>query len=350
MCGMDDLDAIAIDNIAIFGTATTTTTSSTPTTTTETTTTTTTTTTTKAPVINEDCPNTEDYSPCSCWLVFTGVYVVECLDVSLDSVNDVFERTTPANLFVFSFRPTIAENAPFIPEDLIGNHHAEIIDLFCASANYPMKLDENAFRSSAGYTTQLSIHDCDMNLMGGFDFSFLSVLASSLESLKFQSTLRIHLAAWNTLPALPKLTQFILFDNQGMNEWSNFPILVHGLDEISLSQRNSEPVTDGGISRLLNWALESSEETLRMLYLDYNALTKVPEQIQLFNQLYTLAIRNQPDSPLPSIETDSFVFSAPVRFFYLSSVGVETIEPNSFQGDFRIKKRLSGGCVLCVIN
>ena len=77
-------------------------------------------------VYASDCPNGEDYSPCECRV--GGL--IACDKIPLAEVQQIFLRTTPADIDTFELTP-LASEASIIPADLLASHRVtDKIQLF----------------------------------------------------------------------------------------------------------------------------------------------------------------------------------------------------------------------------
>ncbi len=91
---------------------------------------------------------------------------------------------------------------------------------------------------------------------------------------------------------------------------------------------------DVGANRILNWALESSRDTLSTLRLEKLNLSKIPTQISDFSSLTYVNIKDNKEQ-IPVISANSFSFNKTVPIIDLISVQrcqVVDIEVGAFQG------------------
>ena len=151
-----------------------------------------------------DGPNGEDYFPCTCneW------GSVFCHNVTFDEIARVFRRTTPAYIYYFSLKPSLADANEMIPPDLLNNHRVtEYLNIYCYSNGFSLRVDPQAFRSSKNTTESIHFHYCDTN---GFNFQFLSGFDKLIEA-NFYRLSKVGLADWASFPTLANLyIEFVL--------------------------------------------------------------------------------------------------------------------------------------------
>lgn len=217
-----------------------------------------------------------------------------------------------------------------IPADLLAGKRFSELYLICPNTDYQLVVHPDAFRSSESYTTKLTVGYCDL---APLDFSFTNGF-NEISSLEIRFSFNAHLSGWNTLPSLPSLSTISIRECRGLNEWQNFPLLSNGLTEFSMYSNQQDPVRDAGMSRILSWLMNSSSRTtLKKLQIYDNALTSVPPQIGWFTQLEYLDISDQ--SGISVLPSGSLFFSSPVRYLYIISAYVNSIERLAFQGKLR---------------
>ena len=279
------------------------------------------------PVIGQlDCPNREDYSPCTCRNTSYG-YSILCNGVSLSNVVDVFKQTTPEDLesVTVILAPKIGTDSQLIiPADLFGNHRITYtLEISCSNL---IQIDANAFRSSKNSVQWFTSQNCDF---GQLDFDFLEGF-NKLYFMQFGAISNFHLANWTNMPPLPSLT-FINIFTTDLNDWKEFPHLVSGgLESVQLYGNGIEDVP---MNRILDWVLKYSASTLETLSIPYNYLKSIPLQIPLFTNLTTLKIKEQKTPPgIASISKGSLSFSVPVYEIDARNCGIERIESGAFQG------------------
>jgi len=205
-----------------------------------------------------DCPNEEDYSPCTCYRYDDPSRnpSVNCAS-NLSEISSVFKRTTAADIEVISIDLVETDPIKIIPADLINNHRAEYISIGCASINnQPLKVDSQAFRSSKDLINGVQSYNCDLNQ---FNFEFMSGF-NLLSAVSFNRVSNFGRANWTSFPNnLPSMIDFYIYGSTGLNEWVTFPRLTRGFTFVSLI---SDGIQNEAMSRILNWTLQYSANTL----------------------------------------------------------------------------------------
>ena len=140
----------------------------------------------------------------------------------------------------------------------------------------------------------------------------------------------------HSLPTLPSdLPNLQLLDFQGcsgLRELTNFPNLTNGLTFFSL-KAVSEILDDETLSKMLDWVLLSSSNTLEYLRIEEsNSITQVPQHISSFKALKSLIFRY---NNVSTIKTGLFNLTAPVTYLHLHANGIKFIEPGAFHGKFK---------------
>ena len=136
---------------------------------------------------------------------------------------------------------------------------------------------------------------------------------------------------WSQFPNGPHISNLMVNDVSGLNEWTSFPPNINNLDSIILLSNN---LNDTGIGRILEWQLDTSANTLKTLQLDSNSLTKIPSQIKSFVNLKSVSLDNQQQG-IETISTGSLAFpkSTKISSISLNNLKTQTIEPGAFEGD-----------------
>ena len=198
------------------------------------------------------------------------------------------------------------------------------ISIRCPNANFKLQVDANAFLTSTNRVTHVTITPCDLSEL---DLSFLSTF-HSLTDLLLSSSVNVH-QALKTLPhPLPSLSTLTLYASKGLNEMIDFPTLSNGLTNVDIGGNS---IDNPAASRILNWLIKSSADTLSTLYLDSNSLTDVPPQIPSLNKLVFLEMSfNQ----IKTIRTGELRFNSAVTNLHLRSNVIDTIQSGAFQGNF----------------
>ena len=278
-----------------------------------------------------DCPNGEDYSPCTCKIVAPDrPSLVVCNKTSLAEVSRVFQRTTSAELEKFTLElPSTSDPTEIIPMDLLNNHRAISIGITCPSPGYSLKIDPQAFRSSKPVTRAIYINDfCDMNQL---NFQFLSGF-DQIHTAGFSSVSNFDRADWASFPTLPALKEIVIRQSTGLNEWTAFPKLSSGLlTDLTLV---SCDIQDEAMDRILNWTVQHAADSLEFLWIAGNKLTKIPAQIKAPSLLPKLKYLIMPDQKkrILSIPSGSFHGISPNSVFDLQNNSIASIQDRAFQG------------------
>lgn len=252
-----------------------------------------------------------------------GLIRLECNGIASDDVRRVFNRThsTEVNKLLLKLN----ESDEIIPADLIGNKRITSIELECPSSiDYQVSIDPRAFRSSRNETDFLYIAHCNLSRL---DFAFLSGF-DHLYALRVAYSSGLHLSL-PSLPALPSLSDLAIDTDSGLKELKRFPTLFKGLDHLALGGNND--LDDESFSRILEWVLNSSRNSLYALFLISNPLTIIPRQFSSFTNLTYLTIFDNA-KPL-TIKADSFhSWDGKMEQLELTFSPVSLIEPDAFKG------------------
>ena len=279
----------------------------------------------------KDCPNQQNYSPCNCSAGTSASPSISCNQVPIDTVKSIFSKITkPVNSLInFDFRLPSTTNDTVIPDDIMGaNNYAGTIFIRCPNVNYKLQVLSNAFRSSKNFTSSVTISSCDLVLL---DLSFLSHF-DHLAAFSLPSSNNIQITFQSLPYPLKSLNTLDFYASQGLNETTDFPpVLANGLKEVNLG---SCSIGNNAASRILNWILKSSNETLTTLYLDFNSLSVIPPQISWLPKISYIELSfNQ----ISIIRSGEFHFISPVNTVYVRANKVSTVEYNSFQGIFLVE-------------
>jgi len=231
---------------------------------------------------------------------------------------------------------TVALNLPstelFIPSDILADKKTGYLEIKYSVGSAKARIDRNAFRSTKDYTSSIILNtmDCinlDLNFISGF---------SRLAHFQLSNIDNIQ-NCFPTLPPLPSLSQlWIDYPTAERNEIRDFPVLVKGIRWFIFrgfwkNSGKENKWQDKAISRMVDWLLCSSENTLETLEISrLEKLTRVPPQIGLFKTLQKL--NHHELKNLATIRKGDFSFSVPVSELYLENNGIKEIEPGAFQG------------------
>ena len=278
-----------------------------------------------------NCPNGEDYSPCSCSGSSSSL-TITCSLQPMETVRATFTKnsaySTPLNI---DLRPAPTDDT--IPFDVIStDKYAGVLMIRCPSAGYQLKIDPLAFRYSRPYTTRLTITSCDLRFL---NFAFLDQFAN-LTNLAIQSSSNVNFSLPTLTVALPSLTSLSLYSCQGLNDWTEFPRpLVAGLTTFDAG---SSRLTDSIALRILNWVVASSNSTLTTLYMDTNELVQVPSRISSFRVLTYVDLSY---NAIQVLRTGALSFTAPVDRLLLNGNDISYVQPDAFQGLGNFYKKIN---------
>ena len=204
-----------------------------------------------------------------------GVVNIDCYLVPLDDIKSSFESTNTTDLIRFVI--TLTSESANIPADLLGNNKAQEISLTCSSSTPELNVDANAFSSSQMSASSLNLRNCNLKQV---DFSFLSGFETLYEIIITESTFPVTL---NTLPALQSLYYLIISNSHGYQSWGN-PDLTN-LHELYL-QNNL--LNDDAVAEILNSISTLPNNSLEVLQLAMNKLTRIPDAVHLFEPVYPI--------------------------------------------------------------
>jgi hypothetical protein len=312
----------------------------------------------------------EDYYPCTCYTypseAIPSLYV-QCTNVpSFASVQSVFLRTTARQVKEFVLTIPSFETNKTIPADLLSSKGAQEITLNCPDTETQLTVDPAAFSSSKDYTNLIRLNTCDLSQLS---YAFLANFNVLREVSYFSS---INVAQWSGLPSLPSLQKLSMSSSPDFTDFGNVPFSkLPALSEYSIvscpnfellpnttamkvlriescplfkqwdilaQQSKVTSLTLLGLdSQTIKDALDSvisspSVGTLTDLALSQNGLNEVPARIQLFSQLRTFSLSR---NIISFVKNGSLSFSTlNLQYLDLSRNGLDTIEPNAFQGLF----------------
>ncbi|XP_046651750.1 toll-like receptor 6 [Daphnia pulicaria] len=312
----------------------------------------------------------EDYYPCTCYTypseAIPSLYV-QCTNVpSFASVQSVFLRTTARQVKEFVLTIPSFETNKTIPADLLSSKGAQEITLNCPDTETQLTVDPAAFSSSKDYTNLIRLNTCDLSQLS---YAFLANFNVLREVSYFSS---INVAQWSGLPSLPSLQKLSMSSSPDFTDFGNVPFSkLPALSEYSIvscpnfellpnttamkvlriescplfkqwdilaQQSKVTSLTLLGLdSQTIKDALDSvisspSVGTLTDLALSQNGLNEVPARIQLFSQLRTFSLSR---NIISFVKNGSLSFSTlNLQYLDLSRNGLDTIEPNAFQGNF----------------
>ena len=303
------------------------------------------------PFVLSQCPNNEDYSPCSCSPSGSSNdeedVILTCGEISQVELRSIFQRTTPAKIFGLSLTAPPAPSTFTIEDDLLNETHisGEII-LTCSSQfidKQPILISQNAFQRIKNLVQSIQIRQCDLSSL---DISFLEGFVN-LNRLNFQNSINHNFNDWNQFPELPNFSTLMATSVVGLNKWTKFPPNIKNLETVYLA--NCE-LDDTAVSEILRWQLDRSANTLAALQLNNNWLTEIPSEIKLFKNLKSVNLNDQQQGikVIPSGSL-SLSKSIPITSLSLRNLRTETIEADAFAGrlylffyNFKIEEKIQG--------
>ena len=280
-----------------------------------------------------NCPNFENYSPCQCGCLnpIGGLSPISCKGLDPEGLRSLFTKFRSARWDELNIE--IPEsNLTVIPENFLANHVVEnriIIDC--------------PFESSF----QLKIHPKAFNF----------------QPIKYFSLSFCHLTAtvdYSFVIGFHQLTNFILFETPGIDlidEWTKLlPITCnHNNDSVTKNETDrpfgmngfKEMVLTGvgmpesTVCRILKGLSRFSADTLKILMIGGNELTKIPEEIKFFTSLevlditmltkgFSIPVIKAGSLRSPSLLSDNLMEGWRVINFF--EIGLQRIEKGALEG------------------
>ena len=256
---------------------------------------------------------------------------VQCENVPIENIKAFFQMndTSITNNLFDSIRLILRSGDESIPADILGNKKTEELVIRYEYREDPialLKVDVNAFQSTKNTTKSLELRNFDSSQL---DLGFLTGF-NQLTDLIFNNVRHIQ-KSLSTLPLLPKLTG-LKFDNVGIinDRIITFPTLTTGgLKRFQFINFDEKQTADALVSRLLDWILLSSANSVEVLILSGVGITNIPSQILSFTALKHLDLSV---NSIQTIKNGALRFSAPVFSLRLASNKINSIEPGAFQG------------------
>ena len=271
-----------------------------------------------------NCPNEDNYAPCTCSGGSTSLPIISCNGVPLETILDIFAQTDPVSVPIrLSITLSASETVAIVPANLLGNKVASTITINCPLDTFELTINSNAFSSSSGNATSIVVNKCNLvDSKLAFFTSFTELVSLTLTGItNLQSILP-------TLPyPLPSLSSLNFFNSRGWNEIDSLPqVLINGLTALDMG---SSLIEDVAMNKILDWIVKSSNSSLKTIYIDQNKLTKVPQQISAFTVLENLHLEN---NEIASISATAFSFTAPIVFLSLDNNLISEIPAGAFKG------------------
>jgi len=262
----------------------------------------------------EDCAF--DYRPCQCSADGSG-YTVTCSGVPADQIRSVFQSTPVRD----HYRLVLRGDYSSLPANLSADKRVQILTLSGPDSSVRLEhVDVDAFRSSQEYLSSLSIEGFDLTSV---NLDFLANFSAVRElSLGYGV-----LATLESMPFLPSLQRLSVVAGRGFHRWHD-PTLTPNL--LSIDIAHIEAASEATINGLLE-SVVHYKDNLERLYLWDVGLTRIPPQLGSFNRLDDVYLRY---NAIDVVTAGSIQFNAKVRYFWMVNSGIQTIQPQSFQGDF----------------
>lgn len=245
--------------------------------------------------------------------------------VSVADVERIFTTTVETEIDTLKWTLPIQPNI-VIPPNLLDNKHVQILTLNCVSPTNSLTIDTDAFRSSQDFTYNFGVKGCDF--ANQLDYSFLNDF-SNLSSIHLDSMTNVPSIA-KFPPSLPKLYYLEVYKTSGLEEigTSNVPSLSYpSLQTVDLI---NDGLTDRAVDQFLNAIYPSAVNSLEVLNLGSNLLTRVPAQVPLlFPFMIDLSMNGNKIQQI----TSPIYFSGRVQSFFLANNGLTYIPPGTFKGN-----------------
>ena len=277
----------------------------------------------------------QDYSPCQCSEfsnseVPNNIYVT-CYNVSVQAVQEVFQRVNDSEIAGFDFSAPAAVTVS-LPADFLGSISViSSILIDCGVGIGPkltnLVIDPLAFHLSQNSATFFRIGRCDLHLQT--DMRFLEGF-NSLEGLSFSGS--NNLMAFQYLPSLTSLKRVEFFECLDLNR-TVFPDLTPArLTSIAIRYCQLD---DGTANNIVTSLVPStSADSLEVIGLSSYFLTRIPNQVaSAFRKLERLDLYS---NLISFIGTSSLSFSSNVERVHLYD-RINTIESGAFEGNSALK-------------
>ena len=260
----------------------------------------------------------QNLSPCICASSFNNY--IKCDRVPMEEVRQVFARINLPVIDQLDLILSATEDT--IPDDILSDQQVDSISLLCHSPQNILKVDRDAFRSSRSFAKGVSIGDCDLSQL---NFNFIEGF-NRLASLGFDSTPNLQPTLASTLPDLPALIYFTVSKCPDFGrEGGQFPTLSLGLNSLYVYNNNWD---DDQMGRVLDWALQSSANSLQSLYLAWNRLKQFPSQVASFPRVNYLWLHDNSEAMI----IPSGSYNSPLFYMDLSRSNITEVQEKAFQG------------------
>ena len=262
------------------------------------------------------------YAPCTCRAnPFPTRVSIDCPRIPFALITAAFARSK-SNVTTHELVHLRLGNSTDIPTDLMGlRSNTRNIQLSCKDNTLsPLTINQNAFRSSRTTANHVTIEKCDLRQL---DWQFLTQF-SVLDSLLLVESSIINM---QNMPLLPSVTAIYIIGCGGFQELYP-PEQTPNLTRLQID--NSFNVSDQVFDSIVTTAASSYMDTLEILSLVGNKMTRIPSAVGNFTRLISLQMENNAIKTLP---TGSLHFtSTQLSTIWLSNNKLQTIQPGAFKG------------------
>ena len=271
------------------------------------------------------CPGGGNYAPCTC-SGSAASPTVQCLQQPFSTVASIFASNPASSVAInFDLRPDASETSE-VPSNIMAGKFFANLNIRCPSTSYALRINANAFSSSASTATKVTLAYCDLSATS---LDFIANFGQ-LTDLELTASVNLNVILPTLRPqGLSSLTRLSLYNSRGLNSWSSTPAtLARGLLELDVG---ANLLSNSGANSLLRWIASSSASTLKTLYMDSNSLTSPPTQIPSMMALDYLDLSY---NVIDTIESGALQFNIPVRTLLLSGNEISAIGHAAFIGNF----------------
>lgn len=269
------------------------------------------------------------YSPCQCQANGDGSVNVTCVLVSNDDIRNAFRGSIAPDINQFQIVPLEGPTQQLLIEaDLLSGKRAKIINI--ASCTSKLEIDPAAFTDSSDYTEELSISECDIDLV---NFEFLQNF-NQMTSIILKTVSNIRTIS--TLPPLLKLDELSIAESTGFTN----PLLIFPTNSLMSMTRltligNSD--LDSRVTNKILSSIASKGVALRELTITQSPLiNQIPDNIIDISSLVSVDLSS---NSLAIFGPNAFNFTdyRSMRIIDLSNNKLNAIPNNAFsQGNHHL--------------